>query len=125
MIGCSSSEFKWDQHKEYFKIYVTEHDIFVKYKLYTIQSFDGSKFFLISEKRSEAEPVPFKYFELIRPGAYYKLELSKIDTIFILKSKHDIDNLYEDNILVWSNDTIRVPIYGSPSIYGEYIKMLK
>ena len=125
LIGCSSSDFKWAQHKDYFKVFVSEHDIFVKYKFYTIQRYEGSKFYLITEKHLEAKIAPFKNIEKIKPGAFYKFEINKIDTIFIVKSKHDIDKLYEDSVLIWSNDTLRVPIYTSPSIYGEFIEIIE
>src|SRR4030095_333576 len=126
VISCSSSSnFNWKQNKDYYKIYLPDYDYFVKYEILSLNDYYNNIYYVLVEKKNQNEIPPFTNYKVILKAKYYRLSLKKIDSVVTIKSRDFVNSIYIDKVLIWQNDTIKVPVYISENIYGRYIEIIK
>lgn len=127
ICSCMQSDFDWSKNKEYYKASLFKSEPFVNYHVIAFKNIDNQLFYLLSKRISANDIPPFKNYERIRTGDFYKLTLNKIDSVVVLKSMAYVKSIYfaEKEIEFWFDDTVRVPVYSSDNVYGLYIEIIK
>ena len=86
-------------------------------------------FYLISKRINTINYVDSAYYEVMKTGEKYRINIIKQDSIITMKTKtayklDEYTNL-ENNIIIWSKDTIRTIVYMSPNVINKYIKIIE
>jgi hypothetical protein len=120
LLSCNANKnFLKDNY--YYLSNAFERSGFVDYIIYSAVNNKDSIYLVVTEKKYQS---PFlKNYEKIKSGGIYKLTLVKIDSTFEIASR--IDVIVDDNTgkILYKDNHFLVPLYTSPEIYGEYIKI--
>ena len=113
--SCSSS-YEQQGYKDYYKIYVPEEHYFIGYDILTAEDNKGNDFYVLTKYQKDSTLLSLGY-EKMKYFSKYKLELKKIDSIVVLKTfPRNFGKIYQNEIIIWSQDTVRVPLYYTNNI---------
>ncbi|MBL7129206.1 MAG: hypothetical protein ISS16_09530 [Ignavibacteria bacterium] len=128
-FSCSSSSFEPKRKKDHYYINHFGKSFFKDYDIIFAKDYNGKGYYILTKILIDSL-ISFEY-EKIRFDSLYKLEIKKIDSIVVLKAYRlqDVGDIYMDEILLWSEDTVRVPLYSVENIArtkdNVYIKKRK
>lgn len=127
IYSCTQSDFDWSKNKEYYKALLFRSEPFVNYHVIAFTNIDNKLFYFLSKRISTNDIPPFKNYERIRTGDFYKLTLNKIDSVVVLKSRAYVKSIYfaDKEVKFWSEDTVRVPVYSSDNVFGLYVEIIE
>lgn len=135
-FSCASRSYEWkewNENKDYYRVFVPDTNFFYQYYFITLMDYNHNIYHLLSKERPKNIKPPFKKYEKLKHDFYYKIQLDKIDSNVLLKPKFYSDpsdvillqSGNNDTIVIWSNDTFRVPLYKSNNIYDLYIEIME
>lgn len=124
ICNCSGFNYHLKSTSKQYKIYLPTFGFFIEKEILTMKDENDSSFYVLTN----VYPDTFfnkTSFEKIQPGNKYYIHLDKIDTAVVIKTYDNLKNYTQNGVVIWSEDTVRVPIYSSKNLFGRYIQLKK
>ena len=126
--SCSSSSYKPFMKENHYKIFRNIGSYFIDYDIITARDYKENDFYILTKIQDDSSIIA-KGYEKTHPDSVYKLEMEKIDSVIVLETYRGYNKIYQNEILIWYQDTVRVPLYSAKNIarsWNEvYIKKQK
>ena len=113
-FSCSSSSFDQIKRKGHYHIYNSGTSLFIDYDIIFAKDYNGKDIYILTKILKDS--LISSEYEKVSIDSVYKLKLENIDSIVVIEINYDWNSLYIDEKLIWSEDTVRVPLYSVENI---------